>query len=131
VSGVDVLSALYDAWNRQDVDGGVALTHPDVEFHSSGDFPGMSSVYRGREEMRGVYEDLAGLWERLELVPREYHELPDGGVLALYTFIGHGRDGITVERDAAQIVTVEDGLVRSMRTFGSWAEARAAAGLGE
>ena len=126
-----VLRDLYDAWNRRDVEAGVALTHPDVEFYPSGDFPGMADVYRGRGRMRAAFDDLAGFFERLDMRVHSIRDLSDGRLLAIYTFVGRGRDGVTVERDAAQLVEVEDGLVRSMRTFGSWAAARAAAGLEE
>jgi ketosteroid isomerase-like protein len=128
---VAVVRELYDAWNRRDVAHGIELTHPDVEFHPSGEYPGLTGVYRGRERMRDVFEDLAGFFEDLTVRVDELRPLGNHGVLVLYTFIGHGRDGVPVERAAAQVVEVEDGLVRSMRTFGSWEAARAAAGLDE
>jgi ketosteroid isomerase-like protein len=127
---IEVVLRLYDAWNRRDVEAGIALLHPEVELHTSGDFPGMASVYRGRDEALRFYEDLSGPWERLDMVLAEEHDLGGGRVLTLYRFAGVGRGGITVKRDAAQIVAVEDGLVRSMRTFSSWDEARAVAGIG-
>ena len=91
---VETLKELYGAWNRRDVDAGLALLHPDVELLTSGDFPGMSPVYTGRDQARKFYEDLAGLWERLDLSPHEYRALDDGSVpLTLYRFVGHGRGG--------------------------------------
>ena len=127
---VELLRRLYEAWNRRDIDGGIAMLHPEVEIHTSGHFPGLAPLYTGCEEARQFYDDLAGAWERLDLVPSEFHDLGGGRVLSLHHFRGVGRGGITAERESAQIVGVEDGFVRSMRTFGSWDEARAAAGIG-
>ena len=127
-ANADLLRRVYDAWNRKDVEGGLALVHPEIEFHSSGEFPGLAPVYQGREGMRRFWEDLAGFWEvGLEVRSDEMTELPDGRLLALNTFVGHAREGMTVERETAQIVRIEDGLVTSMVTFGSWEAARAAA----
>ena len=131
MSNVDTLKRLHDTWNRRDVEDGLALLHPAVEIRTSGVFPGLGNLYSGRAEARRFYEDITGIWEKLDLEPHEYHDLGGDRLLTLYRFVGHGRGGITVARDAAQIVTLEDGLVRTMRTFGSWDEARAAAGLAE
>ncbi len=127
--GSDLLERAYEAWNRGDTEA-AALVHPEAEFQMSGDFPGMPATYHGRDGVRAFFDQLTEAWESIEV---DVHRLEDVGdrTLALIRFVGHGRLGVTVERKGAHLVRVRDGLVAELVAFGSWDEARTAAGLGE
>jgi ketosteroid isomerase-like protein len=38
----------YAAWNEDDLEGLLALCHPEVSYHTSGVFPGLDPVYEAR-----------------------------------------------------------------------------------
>ena len=53
----------YRAWNEDDLDGLLAICHPEVEYHTSGVFPGLESVY---ERQGGDAALVGGLPRALE-----------------------------------------------------------------
>jgi ketosteroid isomerase-like protein len=64
VSGVDVMRRGFAAWNAGDIDGALALMHPDIEWRTSGVFPDVDDVYFGREGVRRFWSDFRGPWSR-------------------------------------------------------------------
>ena len=51
--------------------------------------------------------------------------------MALYNFEAVGRDGLSVHREAANVLTVRDGLAVRIDAHGSWQAALEAVGLDE
>jgi hypothetical protein len=47
LSHAELAERAYGAWNDDDVEAMLALTHPEAQFTPSGVFPGMESAYRG------------------------------------------------------------------------------------
>ena len=119
----------YDAWNRGDVDGVLALCHPELEYRSSGDYPGLDPTYRGREGFRKFERDFRATWESLTI---DIERLEDHGeqVVVLGTFEARGRDGMTVRRPGANVVTFRDGLAVRIDAYGEWDGALEAVGEG-
>jgi hypothetical protein len=52
-------------------------------------------------------------------------------VVALYRFQAMARDGLPVQREAANVLTIRGGVVTRIDSYGSWAEGLAAVGLPE
>jgi ketosteroid isomerase-like protein len=125
---VEVVRRIYEALNRGDMDAMLANLHPDVELVRTGVFPGLDPVYRGHDGARRFWQDFRGPWESLSIA---VHELRDCGerVLALFTFEARGRDGLELRRQAAQVVTIRDGLTVRGENHGDWATALEAVGL--
>lgn len=122
------LDRFYEAWNARDLERMAEIFHPDAEFRTSGDYPGVSAVYRGHDGVRAFWDDFNAIWEELRIEPRRYEELGDRA-LVLWMFIGTGRGGVVVEREGAHSVRVEDGLIVDLQAYGSWDGALADAGL--
>jgi ketosteroid isomerase-like protein len=108
----------------RDADEALAWTHPDVEFN----LPGETTMHRGLDAAQ-VAASKAAPGDRpksrvLSLTPVS----PDTAVvLGEMVF---RRDGDDVEgRPCAWIVSLRDGRIARSRWFGSWAQARVAAGL--
>ena len=38
----------YRAWNEDDLEGLLAICHPEATYHTSGVFPGLQTVYEGK-----------------------------------------------------------------------------------
>ena len=127
---VEVVLASLDGWNRGDIDAWLGTPHPDIEFHTSGIYPGTDPVYRGEAELRRFWESFREPWESLHVRVDETRDIGDE-VVALCTFEGHARDGMTVRREVAWIWRFVNQQSVRADAYGSWKEALDAAGLRE
>ena len=128
---VDAVRSSLDGWNRGDIDAWLGTTHPDIEFHTSGTYLGIDPVYRGESGLRRFWATFREPWESLRIRVDEAREIGGDEVLALCSFEGHARDGMTVRRDVAYLFRfVNDQSVR-VDSYGGWKDALEAAGLSE
>jgi ketosteroid isomerase-like protein len=128
--GIGVLRRFHDAWNRRDKDAVTALFSPDVGFRTSGDYLGVAASYNGHDGVRAFMSDFYDLWETIRIEPLRYEQAGERS-LALFHFVGTGRDGVSVEREGGHLVRVEAGLIVDLEAYGSWARLLADAGLEE
>jgi ketosteroid isomerase-like protein len=75
------VAAIYDAFNRRDLDALLELSHPDIELHPLRLSPG--AVYRGHDGIRALFEEMRalGLDHRFDIA--ETRLLPGGRVAAI------------------------------------------------
>jgi ketosteroid isomerase-like protein len=99
----------YRAWNEEDLDGLLAICHPEVEYHTSGVFPGLEPVYKGREGFGRWWADFRGPWKQIKVIPERIVERP-GGVNVLVRFEGTGRQGIVTTMHFINTTEIRDGL---------------------
>jgi ketosteroid isomerase-like protein len=124
----DKLRRLYAAAVREDVDGVVALLHPEYEF-----FPEAAAVmepaYRGHEGARRYFTEAFEAWEILELNVERVLDAGDN-VVALFEMRNRGRgSGIELTGRWAELWEAQGtDLVRS-RFYQSHDEALSAAAL--
>jgi ketosteroid isomerase-like protein len=126
--GIEVLERVYEAWNREDVDGVVALMHPEVVVRLSGDYPGMPDELHGPDDVRRFFDLFGEAWESIGVAPERYEDAGESA-LALFRFVGRSHAGVTVEREGAHLVRLRDGLIAEMDVYGAWSDALGAAGL--
>jgi ketosteroid isomerase-like protein len=124
-----VLSSL-DGWNRGDLDAWLGPLHPDIEFRTSGVYPGTQTVYRGPAELRRFWTTFREPWESLQIHIDQAREDGDD-VVVLGTFEAHARDGMSVHREVAWIFRFAGDLTFRVDAYGTWKEALEAAGLSE
>jgi ketosteroid isomerase-like protein len=120
----------YRAWNEDDLEALLAICHPEVEYHSSGVFPGLDSVYRGKEEMRRWWETFHEPWRQIKVIPERISERPDG-VAILIRFEGTGRQGIETTMQFINTIEIRDGLAYRFDSQPPTAEAISELGLAE
>lgn len=70
------------------------------------------------------------VWVDYDFEVREYIDAGDD-VVVLANERGRSRTGVSVERELGQIHTLRDRKLVRTRLYGSWAEAREAAGLSD
>ena len=99
----------YRAWNENDLEALLAICHPEVEYYTSGVFPGLRSVYEGEEGIRSWWADFHEPWRQIKVIPERIAERPDG-VAVLVRFEGIGRHGIETTMQFINTIEIRDGL---------------------
>ena len=114
-----------DAFARGDLEAWLEEA-PD-EWHTTGTFPGVEPVYRGREGLRALWEFMRGPWEMRAEVER-IEELDEALLVLLTTYVKGSSSGAAVEWKAAHLVQYgEETIV--LKNYLSWEDGLAAAGL--
>jgi len=129
-ANVELYRHSIDAWTRGDREAWLSDVPPDYEYHASGVFPGLDSVYRGREGASKLWDDMRGPWENFVITVERIEDLGDT-VVALVTFSVNGRGGISTNRPRAHVVTFRDGVSTRTDNYESWDEALKAVGREE
>ena len=127
---VEIVRQGHAAWNKGDMDAMLALLHPDVEFVTSGAFPGLDPVYSGHDGFKRFWRDFRGTWQSLHLAIHELRDC-DERVIALVRFEARGRDGLEVARQTGSVWAFRDCLTVRVENHGDWTKALEAAGLRE
>jgi ketosteroid isomerase-like protein len=118
-----------DAWSRRDLVWILEQAAPGFEFHTAGLFPGVDSVYRGREGMVEFWTTfIEEPWALFRLDVDAIEPAGENRVLALLTFHGTERDGGEVTHRYAHVATFDGDEVVRIDAFTDWDEARRAAG---
>jgi ketosteroid isomerase-like protein len=110
LSATEIVERGYDAWNEDDLEAFVVLTHPEAEYTPSGVFPGMDSVYRGEEGIRRWWDTFHEPWSQIKVVPERIVER-DEEIAVLIRFEGVGRDGIESTMKFINRLEIRDGLL--------------------
>jgi ketosteroid isomerase-like protein len=122
-ANTDLIRNGYDAWNRGDVDGVMAVLDPAVEWQGYAHLP-ESGTLSGRAEVRAWLERFLEAWEELEI---ELTELIESGerVVALVRFHALGKgSGARVEGGVdAHVWTVRDNRVVAVKLYQGTREA--------
>jgi len=128
---VEVVKRLYDAFNRDDFDAGLALCDSGVVIDRSNSIGPDAQIYRGHPGL----EEFWSQWKRAWAETRwEIDECVDSGdnVVVLGRLYARGAaSGVTVEANVSQVVVVRGGKVLSSKLFQSRSDALEAAGLSE
>jgi ketosteroid isomerase-like protein len=119
-----------EAWSRGDLDATLALMDPELEWRTTGLFPGVALAYHGHDGYRRFWNDFRALWDEIEIIPER---LLDRGerVVVFGRFKATGRDGITVGREMGMIFTIRGGLAARIEAYPSGEQALEAVSLAE
>jgi len=132
LTNIELVSQVFAAFNRRDLEGALAVSHPDVEFFApTAEMANEGQPYRGHAGMRKYYDDAARVWLELEVTPREYREVDDATVLVFGRVYGRGEGGYIQDSPAQWVMRLRDGLVSSIRVFTNKSAALAEVGLPE
>ncbi len=110
-SKIELTERGYRAWNEDDLETLLSICHPEVEYHTSGVFPGLTSVYHGHEGISQWWADFHEPWHRIRVIPKRIVETA-GGVAVLVRFEGKGRQGIETTMSFINTIEMLDGLAR-------------------
>ncbi len=120
----------HEAFNRGDASSAIDLATPDVEWATTGAFPGVEGVYRGPAAIQGWIDVIRSAWEEFEVTLDEV--LHDEGNVLVVSELLHGRgrsSGAEVKMRVFTVYRFEDGKVRRRASFTERNAALEAAGL--
>jgi ketosteroid isomerase-like protein len=128
LSNEDVVRAAFDAVNRDDLEAGLALMDPEVEFLPLGSVLVEGKPYRGHEGVREWDRERRALWD-LELELHVLREIDDLVLVegAIRTR-GHG-SGVELDTPVSWVLQLRDGKIVRIEAFLDAEAARAAAGM--
>ena len=128
---IELVRRVFEAFADRDLEAVLELVSPDAEFFPpTASIAGHETPYRGHDGLRQYFEDVARIWEVLEVVPHEYREVGDQ-VIALGRVYGRGLEGLLVDSPTGWIWKVEGGKIVAGRVYTNRQEALDAAGLGK
>ena len=64
---VEIVRGSLEGWNRGDIDAWLGSPHSDIEFRTSGLYPGTDPVYRGLAGLRRFWTTFREPWESLQI----------------------------------------------------------------
>jgi uncharacterized protein len=116
----------YEAFNRGDLDGLLAMCAPDIVWHHPID----TSAVTGKDAVRAFFETVMDAWQEIRREPEEIIDLGDDRVLVLFRTTARGRaSGIAVDARGGDLLTVREGQVLRWHAYTDRAQALEAAKL--
>jgi ketosteroid isomerase-like protein len=115
-------------------DGRLALEDvaDDFEMDWSNSVGPLKGVYRGVEQLNGVFQSFREVWDRLRWDVQEVIDLDGGRVLIVNRVRMRGRTShVEVEATGIQVWTIRDGKLASVKLYQSRADAVEALGLSD
>jgi ketosteroid isomerase-like protein len=122
---VEVTRRAFEAFDRRDVDGVLALCDPEVEFHAvTGELAAGGEPYRGHEGIRRYFADAERVWEELRMTPRDFRAVGDHVVVLGRVYARGG--GRIVDSPTGWVWRIRDGLLVWGRVYANPEDALAA-----
>ena len=122
---IDVVRAVFAAFDERDVEGAIAHASPDIEFAAiTGNQAGRSEPYRGHDGLRQYFRDVAEVWDELRIVPNDFRQ--SGDTVLVTGRVSARSPARVVAGSTGWIWRLAGGLVVYARVYPSAADAMAA-----
>jgi|SRR5215216_7460185 len=124
---LDLIQVGHEGFNRGDLSVAKANVADDVEWGTTGTWPGLESTYRGPDALDQWMETLQSEWETFTVSLEEV--IKDAGDVVVITerLSGRGREsGIEVEMQVFSVYRSEGDKIAKRRSYRSREEALAA-----
>jgi ketosteroid isomerase-like protein len=114
----------YQAFSKRDLDALREIADPRIEIHTvTGMIAGRSEPYRGHDGLIEYLRDVGEMWDEIELLPTNFHELSDSR-LVVFGRVRARRELAVIDAPNAWLWEVGEGRIRSARVFGDPQSAR-------
>jgi ketosteroid isomerase-like protein len=129
---VEVIRAIYAAWDARDLDALLELTDPDIEFRTSGYFPDFEPIYRGHQGLRSFWKTMLVPWDESFRIDVEHIVEWDDCAAVAIRFRARGKgSGVLTDLRQGHAMHFENGRAVKLSAHTSFEEALEAAGLSE
>jgi ketosteroid isomerase-like protein len=120
----ELVRRAYKAFTERDVELLRRLADPQIEIHTvTGMLAGRDEPYRGHEGMLQYMSDVAEMWDEIELLATEFHQISDTRMI-VFGRVRARRELATIDAPNAWLWEVAEGTIRSARVFGDPQAAR-------
>jgi len=126
---IEVVQAMFEAFNSEDIDRMLAFTHPDFEVAVPPSLSAEPDVYRGLDGMRRYWETFQDAMEEIRFQPGRVADTEHGVLVEMHLTARGRQTGIPVEQRVIGVWEIRDGQAFHIRVFPSMREALAALGL--
>lgn len=128
-SKTDLAYAVFDAFNRRDLETALGIVGEQVEFIApTAEMANEGKPYVGHDGMRKYYRDVATVWKELEVTPTEIREIGDA-VLVLGRVYGRAEGGYIQDSPAQWVMRFRDGRISWIGVYTNRSAALAELGL--
>jgi ketosteroid isomerase-like protein len=122
---------VFDAFNRRDIDAAIAMVDEEVQFFApTAEMANQGEPYVGHAGMRKYYDDVAAVWQELEVTASEIREVDDA-VLALGRVYGRAEGGYIQDSPAQWVMRFRGERISWIRVFMNRSAALSEVGLEE
>jgi ketosteroid isomerase-like protein len=128
---VEVVRQIFRAFNSEDIDLILTLTHTDFELEVPPALSAEPDIYRGHDGMRRYWESFQDAMDEIRLQPERLRDAGEAVVVAMRVTAKGRRTAIPVEQRTTGVWTICDGKVIRIRAYVSLPEALASVGLVE
>jgi ketosteroid isomerase-like protein len=114
----ELVRQAYQALSKRELDALREIADPRIEIYTvTGMIAGRSEPYRGHDGMVEYLRDVGELWDEIELLPTDFHELSDSR-LVVFGRVRARRELAVIDAPNAWLWEVGEGRIRSARVFG-------------
>jgi ketosteroid isomerase-like protein len=128
---LEVVRQLFEAFNSEDVDRVLELTHADFEVDIPPSISAEPDVYRGHDGMRRYLASFQDAMEEIRFQPERHWDAGEDVVVTTKITAKGRRTAIAVEQHTTAVWTIRHGKALRARVFATPGEALAAAGVTE
>jgi ketosteroid isomerase-like protein len=107
---IELIRAVYQAWNRRDFDAINEFLAPEVELDASARVFNPDR-YRGHEGFRRLADEVLDVWEEWGLEPKEFIQEGNHVLVAVRAHARGKGSGVELDELAYNIWTIRDGKV--------------------
>jgi PAS domain S-box-containing protein len=108
---------VFDAFAARDLDAMLALCRPDVVLRvaATSRRAGRDAPYRGRPGLQAYLRDVVDVWDRLDIIPREFRRTPDAVIAFGQVHAQRGAERISAS--VMWVARVHDAAIASIEVF--------------
>lgn len=126
---VEIVRGTFEAFNSEDIERVLSRADPDFEAVVPPELSAEPDTYRGHDGLRLYFQSFRDAMQEVRFEPEQFLEAGEF-VVTVVRLTAKGRHtDIAVEQRISQVWTIRDGKAVRVLTFGSLAQALAAAGL--
>jgi ketosteroid isomerase-like protein len=126
---VEIVRQMLVAFNEEDIERILALTHPDVEIQISPSVSAEPDTYHGHAGMRRYMQSFQDAMEEIRFEAERLYDAGSAVVVTLRLTARGRQTGILVEQRSAGVWKISEDKLIGVRTFPSTGEALDAVGV--